>query len=428
MLPHLPQGAYGLITMEKILNLDSSDENNESGEGSQEKGSKERAEQKQHEENDEEDEEENESEDDWNTVEEDEEGETRKKKMIARKYQRKLGHAKKGHNKKKVMHNIIGKKKRTRRTKRNIISEKHLHRLLRKLKANKYNINNKVNNNGHLSRNKSITKKHSMKDKTIRKNLRNHLGRNKHNNKKKKVKENKKEGEVLRKRKIHRRKITKQLGHSRRMHNKNKALGKHTYEEKMKKKLQRTGTKAKVHAGENHKHQKITGATAHHVANKMNVLKHRQISDYTEDTYNSVDTNDDDDNNNNDEYNEYSAEINEDDNEEENYDDDDDNDENDEDDDEDNYEDDENDDEDNYEDDEDDDNDDNDNNYEHDEEEVEEQRQTYRDYILNVSLILSRERGIEIPEEQMVKDVEDLVKFIVNLTEVSNLSFLRILH
>lgn len=272
MLPHLPQGAYGLITMEKILNLDSSDENNESGEGSQEKGSKERAEQKQHEENDEEDEEENESEDDWNTVEEDEEGETRKKKMIARKYQRKLGHAKKGHNKKKVMHNIIGKKKRTRRTKRNIISEKHLHRLLRKLKANKYNINNKVNNNGHLSRNKSITKKHSMKDKTIRKNLRNHLGRNKHNNKKKKVKENKKEGEVLRKRKIHRRKITKQLGHSRRMHNKNKALGKHTYEEKMKKKLQRSGTKAKVHAGENHKHQKITGATAHHVANKMNVL------------------------------------------------------------------------------------------------------------------------------------------------------------
>lgn len=416
MLPHLPHGAYELITVEKILNLDSSDENNESGEGSQEKGSRERAEQKQHEEDDEEDEEENESEDDWNTVEEDEEGETRKKKMIARKYQRKLGHAKKGHNKKKVMHNIIGKKKKTKRTKRNIINEKPLHRLLRKLKANKYTINNKVNNNGHLSRNKSITKKHNMKDKTIRKNLRNHLSRNKHNNKKKKVKENNEEGEVLRKRKIHRRKITKQLGNSRRMHNKNKALGKHTYEEKMKKKLQRTGTKAKVHAGENHKHQKITGATAHHVANKMNVLKHRQLSDYTEDTY--------DESNNNDEYNEYneySGEANEDDNEEENYDDDDDNDENDEDDDED-------DDEDNDEDDEDDDNDDYDNNYEYDEEKIEEQRQKYRDHILNVSLILSKDRGIEIPEEQMVKDIEDLVKFIVNLTEVSNLLFLRILH
>lgn len=413
MLPHLPEGAYALLTDEKILNLDSSDENNESGEGSQEKGSRERAEQKQHEENDEEDEEENESEDDWNTVEEDEEEETRKKKMIARKHQRKLGHAKKGHNKKKVMHNTIGKKKRMKRIKRNIISGKPLHRLLRKLKANKYNINNKVNNNGHLSRNKSITKKHSMKDKTIRKNLRNHLSRNKHNNKKKKVKENNEEGEVSRKRKIHRRKITKQLGHGRRMHNKNKALGKHTYEEKMKKKLQRTGTKARVHAGENHKHQKITGATAHHVANKMNVLKHRQISDYTEDTY--------DESNKNDEYNEYSDEANEDDNEEENYDDADDNDENDEDGDED-------DDEDNDEDDEDDDNDDYDNNYEYDEEEIEKQRQKYRDHILNVSLILSKERGIEIPEEQMVKDVEDLVKFIVNLTEVSNLLFLRILH
>ncbi|XP_071875858.1 uncharacterized protein [Bombus fervidus] len=402
MFPHLPEGAYGLTTVEKILNLDSSDENNESGEGSQEKGSRERAEQKQHEENEEEDEEENESEDDWNTVEEDEEGETGKKKMIARKHQRKLGHAKKGHNKKKVMHNIIGKKKRTKRTKRNTVSEKPLHRLLRKLKANKYNMNNKVNNNGHLSRNKSITKKHSMKDKTIRKNLRHHLSRNKHNNKKKKVKENNKKGEVLRKRKIHRRKITKHLGHSRRMHNKNKALGKHTYEEKMKKKLQRTGTKAKVHAGENHKHQKITGATAHHVANKMKVLKHRQISDYTEDTYNSIDTNDDD-NNNNDEYIEYSVEANEDDNEEENYDDDDDNDENDEDDDE--Y---------NDEDDEDDDND------EYDEEEIEKRRQIYRDHILNVSLILSKERGIEIPEEQMVKDVEDLEKFIIDLTEIIN--------
>ncbi|KAK1127839.1 hypothetical protein K0M31_003330 [Melipona bicolor] len=404
--PHLPVGISKLLPDEEMPILDSSDENNESGEGSQEKGSRERGQQKQNEEDkDEEDEEENESGVDWNTAEEGEEEETEKKRITVREHRRKLGHVKKNHNKKKIMHKHMDKERRTRRGRRNIISKKAAHRpLFKPERANKHkttdkvrhNANGKLSERGHSSHDKLITKRHNVKDTTSKEHLRVKLSHNKRDEKKmkKRMEKDHEEKEELRKKKIaSRRKIARQSKHSRRKHNKNRLSRKHTHGKKMTKKLHRTGMKAKVHAGENHKHQKITDHRIHHAANKMSVSKRRQTFDSAEDTDDSTNTSDDDnkdeddvDNNENDEENDKDN-----DDEENNDDDDEDND----------------DDESNDEDDD-----------EEEEENLEELRESYREYILNVSLILSRERGVQVPKERIVEDIKDLVEFIIKLGEI----------
>lgn len=51
------------------------------------------------------------------------------------------------------------------------------------------------------------------------------------------------------------------------------------------------------------------------------------------------------------------------------------------------------------------------------EEEVRKTRETYAEYILNVSVALSEARGIQIPRERLVKDIADLVKFQIELVK-----------
>ena len=364
-------GIHKLLPDEEMPVLDSSDENNESGEGSQEKGSRERGQQKKNEE-DEEDV-------DWNTAEEDEEEETEKEKITVRERRGKSGRVKNNHTKKKTMHKLRDKEGRSRRARRNVTSKKAAHGLDRANKHKvRHNAKGKLSERGHSSHGELITKRQNAKDtKTSKEHLRAKLSHGKRDEKRM---ENDREGkEELRKKKIaSRRKIARQSERSRRKHNKNRLSRKHTHG----KKLHRTGMKAKVHASENHKHQKIADRRIHHAANKMSVSKRGQ----TFDTDDSTNTSDDD---NKDEDNAENGEDNDKDNDDEENDDDDESNDEDED--------------------------------EDEEENLEELRERYREYILNISLILSRERGVQVPKERIVKDVKDLVEFIIKLAEVSNL-------
>ncbi|XP_043510224.1 endothelin-converting enzyme 2-like isoform X1 [Frieseomelitta varia] len=368
--PHLPEGIYRLLPDEEMPVLDSSDENNESGEGSQEKGSREKGEQKQNEEEDKDEEDEEENESDWNIAEEDDEEETEKEKITVREHR-----VKNNHNKKKIMHRLMDKEGRARRARRNI-TNKHKVR---------HNAKGKLSERGHSSHDELITKRHNAKDTTSMEHLRAKLSHDKRDEKRMEKDHEEKEG--LRKKKIaSRRKIARQSERSRRKHNKNRLSRKHTHGKKLHrlsrkhthgKKLHRTGMKAKVHASENHKHQKIADRRIHHAANKISVSKRRQTFDSAEDTDDSTNTSDDD---NKDEDNAENDEENDKDNDdEENNDDDEDEDE---------------------------------------EETLEELRESYREYILNISLILSRERGVQVPRERIVEDVKDLVEFIIKLAEL----------
>ncbi|XP_054014694.1 neprilysin-4-like [Hylaeus anthracinus] len=59
-----------------------------------------------------------------------------------------------------------------------------------------------------------------------------------------------------------------------------------------------------------------------------------------------------------------------------------------------------------------------DDNEEDEKQKLEEMREKYRDYIFNVSLLLSKARGIEIPREKLMKGVADLVEFAIKLGEI----------
>lgn len=54
-----------------------------------------------------------------------------------------------------------------------------------------------------------------------------------------------------------------------------------------------------------------------------------------------------------------------------------------------------------------------------DEIDVKELTEKYRQYILNVSLILSKGRGIEVPRERLEKDIADLVEFAIKVGQVN---------
>lgn len=53
------------------------------------------------------------------------------------------------------------------------------------------------------------------------------------------------------------------------------------------------------------------------------------------------------------------------------------------------------------------------------EEEVRKTRETYAEYMLNVSVALSEARGIRIPRERLVQDIADLIKFQTEFVKVT---------
>ncbi|XP_017787639.1 PREDICTED: membrane metallo-endopeptidase-like 1 [Habropoda laboriosa] len=423
--PHLPLGVYQILSLESILNADSSDENNESGEGSQEKGSKE----KRRESEEGEDENEEGEDNDWYSVEyEEEEEELRNRKAVGKRNHKRLGHHGRRHSKKKMTTRHVAKVKTRRRTRREVMRKKVLHRMLHQLKkANKRKLHHRAK--GKLSKHThypglKLSRKRSNLGMNKEKSNVNHIKKKKNNGKRKRIEKSEREHkEELHKKKIARRKNAKQLGHGERKSNKNKVLEKRTHEKKMKKKSSRTETKGKLHTIESHKRQKTANHRVHRFASKMSVSKRRKVlADSNEPEYNDIDVSNDDAN----EYDDNNEENNDDyetpdsiyiDNEENDnsdndndggegsgndYDDNDDDDDNDSD-------------EGSGNDDDDDDDDDDD----EEEEDLEELRQQYKEYILNVSLILIEGRGIDISREKLEQDVNDLVEFTIKIGELT---------
>ncbi|CAK9816371.1 Endothelin-converting enzyme 1 [Anthophora quadrimaculata] len=405
--PHLPIGTYRLLSYENYYNTDSSDENNESGEGSQEKGSKEKPEET-------EEEADNDYYIDIDTYD-DYNSDLRRggKKMINRH---------------------VAEEKTKRRTRRDVMKQKVLHRILHQLKKTRkhkvhHSAKGKLSRHEHLSRNKLSTKRNNVKHNTIKKKSKVNVNHNKNNNNRRKIEDSKK----LHKKKIATRKNVKQLEHDKRKSSKNKVLGKHAREKKMKRKSNKTEMKGKIHTIEGHKHQKTASHRVHHVANKMSASKRVPIKIYNRDEYGSGyvnddeyasddsedrpdDDNDDDDNDNDDDV-QHGDDGNDDNNDSE---DDDDND------DDNNVDDDDDDDDERGDDDEpiDDDDDNNSDNDDDDDDEDEEEtrealKQQYKEHILNVSLVLIKGREIEISIEKLKQDIEDLVEFIIKIGELT---------
>ncbi|XP_003707170.2 uncharacterized protein LOC100876813 [Megachile rotundata] len=394
----LPLGLRKVLDVNAALDdNDSIDEKNESGEGSQEAGSEERGKEQQKKKEEEENEEENKESE--NEESENEEGENevsiKSRRVIKRKNHKRLGHGRHVYKK--------GTKKRTRRD----IEKKIVHRLLHQLKKA-----NKGKSKHHLSISKSHVKKQ------------NHESKKKLHGKMTKGK--------------------KRLGHGKKN---NKAMKKHVHENNLKKKLN-------VH--NNHAQKKINHRV-HHVANKMKLANQKKLmGNGTEDTDNDMDndiendekvdkddetknngkeenteneeSNDDADNDvdkNDDEEDEENEEDNKDDAEDENDENKDDdaeeNDENKDDDAEENDEDknDNEEDEDETNDEENEDKDEEETEESEEEVDLEELRAEYKEFMLNVSLILSKARGIEIPKETLMKDIDELLEFSIKIGELS---------
>ncbi|XP_017752722.1 PREDICTED: endothelin-converting enzyme 1-like [Eufriesea mexicana] len=423
--PHLPIGVDKIFSTAKDYNLDSSDENNESGEGSQEKGSREKGQQQQSEEDEDEDENDDENEEseslsfsDSGDEEEEDEG---KRKVKVGKHHRKLRHGGRWQRKKKMGNRHISKDRTKRIAKRDILKRKAHHRVRAILSKHKNLLRHKLSKKGNNKRHKAL-EKHSNKKLKPRKNTVRRRKMERPINK-----------EELRKKKIVKTKTAKRLGHSKRKNNKNKAVERHAHEKegtkakKTKEKLHRT--EEKLHNTESHKHQKIANHEAHRAMNKMGISKRKHTSNryYTQDDDSEVSNSDESNYYNEEEYDDDNY-ISSDESDEENDDDNEDNESNDEDN-ESNEDDDEDEDTDEEEDSDDDndseyDDEDNDSIFDIDDDDLEEVviellKEEYKDHILNVSIILSNGRGIEIAREQMEKDVDDLVEFIVKLGELT---------
>ncbi|KOC67601.1 Neprilysin-1 [Habropoda laboriosa] len=211
--PHLPLGVYQILSLESILNADSSDENNESGEGSQEKGSKE----KRRESEEGEDENEEGEDNDWYSVEyEEEEEELRNRKAVGKRNHKRLGHHGRRHSKKKMTTRHVAKVKTRRRTRREVMRKKVLHRMLHQLKkANKRKLHHRAK--GKLSKHThypglKLSRKRSNLGMNKEKSNVNHIKKKKNNGKRKRIEKSEREHkEELHKKKIARRKNAKQL-------------------------------------------------------------------------------------------------------------------------------------------------------------------------------------------------------------------------
>ncbi|XP_076240019.1 uncharacterized protein LOC143182696 [Calliopsis andreniformis] len=441
--PHLPIRLHRLLKYPTPPSSDSSDENNESGEGSQEKGSKERGNNK---EDDDDENNKNEDsgydEDDSNDSEnneisqEDDEEKLQKKKVTERNHKR-IGHQTRNRHKNKIGNKHISETKTRKRTKRDITKAKILHRLLHALEKLKKHKNHhiakkgkgKLSKHGHLSvsdnTKTSVAKNHAKNEE--RHNVASST-KNVNKNNKKDVHEGKKE---QRKDKLAKKKNNKRLGHDKKRSNKSKVARKHVHERK-----------TKIHVNERHKVNKIPNHRTHLAGKRINVPKHRS-ADNTEDNSENEEENNNDKNDDTKEGDDEENDENHDENDEE--DDNDSEDENKEGDEEDNNsntnneeedDDEEDDDEEdndsnaNNEEEDDDEEDDNeeDNNEEDDDEENDEEdeeavreklKEKYREYILNVSLILAEGRGVKIPKERLEKDIADLVEFAVKLGELT---------
>ncbi|XP_034190776.2 uncharacterized protein LOC117609047 [Osmia lignaria lignaria] len=363
--PHLPLGVEKLLSVDAILNnMDSSDENNESGEGSQEAGSRERGEEQQQENQEEGENDEEEEENDLSTNIEN------RNKMVKRKNHKRFGHGRKH----------ISRHGTKKRTKRDALKEKIVHQILHQLKkANTHKV--KSSKRGHLS---MISGKSSMKKK-------NHQLHGK----------------------MAKRKNSKRLGHGKRKNNKNKVMIKHVHNRNLKK-------KSNVHKNKHYMQRKINNHRVHHAVNKMKIIHHKKMSlvNDTEGTDNDLDNNVDTENgneeeSNNDENNDESKDDIED---EENDVDNKNDEENEENDDETN-----NDEEENEEDNKENDEEENEGEDEDEDEKVdiEELKEMYKEFMLNVSLILSKARGIEISRETLMKDINDLFEFSLKMAELT---------
>ncbi|XP_076623898.1 uncharacterized protein LOC143343172 [Colletes latitarsis] len=408
--PHLPVGVYSFLSFDgSYSSSDSSDENNESGEGSQERGSKEKRKNDNEDDNDVDDDEE-----DSDNVEDEENSEDnevdtneerlRKKKLAGRKAHERLGNGRRKNNRNKSTTKHIGKGQTRKRTKRDIMKAIVFNDMRKYRKHAKHSVHHSPrrtkgtsSKRGHLSvsrHDKSSTKQNSLK----------------HTENKKSTNDN---------------------VHSRRNSKRNKAVGNHVHEKKTKNKSKSTSMKTSVHSNKQHTRRKIdSNHRVHRVGQKTRVSKHvdNRVSPKRNNVENESNNENDDDNESNNEESDNNSndnEVNKENNDDSvnvSNDDDEDTEDNsaDEDDDKDNDEKDDS----NDKDDEGEDNDKEDEDEDEDVDEEEERRleiEKYKDYIFNVSLVLSKARAIEVPEEKMRKDIANMVEFIIKLGELSRL-------